>query len=542
MAQETERKSSETKDKDADARASRASEEFKMVSPMQGRGMPASANNPLRASDEVENEIGVAGPVAREYHIGVIDFLTKYSLNKVAERTLKSFKYEKKALSVAPPSEYAERFVAFAEGICVGHEPPRELPGGGYLVQVILKQHKTAGLELGNKNAGGGVEAAWKGSMSKGAAAADEGANAGGAAESPLQRLDRELATKQSGSGRGTRGSLPGGGGGGEVAAAGGQQWLFSSAGTNHDRFAVKSGNAAALSSSRPAGRSSSIKDVGGVVCLAVKEGCECALVGIRAGDRVHRINGDLVPTTLGFGAVQARLSSATRPLYLTLERWPSRQDEQSASKQSSAAAVAAQRDAAAAAKRAEMDRLRLPLPSKTHPLAPKPPPPPAAPVPLNGPMPPTSAPAPAPPSPGLASEARPPPPPAPPNVTDTAPPPAPPNITDAAVTEIAEVGGAGTAACLGRDLEPSQEEEAQAVPPLLSPAPPLPAPLLPPVPPARSDEASLPKAAPDSTGALGAVEGGTPPESAVPEAAVPAGAGGEASAETAAQELNFDT
>jgi hypothetical protein len=194
-----------------------------------------------------EDAGGEEGPVAREYRIGVIDFLTQYSLSKVAERTLKSFTHEKSALSVAPPGKYAERFVAFAEGICVGHEPPRELPGGGYLVQVILKQHKTAGLELGNKTGGGG-----------------------------------------------------GGGGGG---VCGGESV-----------------------------HSSSIKDVGGVVCLAVKEGCECAVVGIRAGDRVHRINGDLVPTTLGFGAVQARVSSATRPLYLTLERWPSRQDEQSAS------------------------------------------------------------------------------------------------------------------------------------------------------------------------------------------------------------------
>jgi len=173
-------------------------------------------------------------PVAREYRIGVIDFLTRYSLAKVAERAYKSLSHEKSGLSVAPPDVYCERFIAFAEGIIVGSAPPAELPGGGYLVQVILKQQGAAsGLELGDKAGGGGGGGGW------------------------------------------------GGGSGG----------------------------------------------VGGVVCVSVKAGCECALVGLRPGDRVHRVNGELVEPTEGHRRVSERLRTAGRPLYLTVERWPSQQD-----------------------------------------------------------------------------------------------------------------------------------------------------------------------------------------------------------------------
>ena len=70
----------------------------------------------IKASDEYTS-----------YRLGVIDFLTRYSFHKMAERNFKSLKYEMKGLSVAPPDVYASRFIAYIEGICIGDKPPLEV-------------------------------------------------------------------------------------------------------------------------------------------------------------------------------------------------------------------------------------------------------------------------------------------------------------------------------------------------------------------------------------------------------------------------------
>ena len=380
------RKSSETKDADG-----RRSVEFNVVSPL--RGVPVRKSDERKVADD-EDEAENAGPVAKEYRLGVIDFLTTYSLAKIGERTFKSFKYEKKALSVAPPDVYCERFIAFVEGISVGSAPPAELPGGGYLVQVVLKQAGVAGIDLANNSAAGsGAEAAWNGSgMGIVKAAQEEEAEKA----SPLEALYAKLK-------KGSISSMTAAGGSGGSGGSGDAPGLrmFSSAGTNDPRHGVKSGNVKAMSSSLP--KSGGCKDTAGVVCMSIREGCEGSVAGIRAGDRIHRINGDLVPASLSAAMVTERMKRASRPLYLTLERWPSKADKQRKQRLTTAAAASlkARDDAAAAkaARQAELDGLRAPLPEKLV-LPPLSLPPPPAPTLLPPPPVDTAAELPAPPLP----------------------------------------------------------------------------------------------------------------------------------------------
>jgi hypothetical protein len=242
---------------------------------------------------------GVGGEEAVEYRLGVIDFLTKYGINKMAERSLKSFKYEKKGLSVAPPDEYAARLVAFVEGICIGDGPCAELgPGGGYLVQLVFKPNngvgnaaaaaaQTVGLELGNKSSGGlKMEAAWKKSSSS-------------------------LSSSSSGSGSGAGGRSRNSEESGSAAASA----MAAGATDNEDH-----NNNGSFEGDRGAGGGN---QGAGVVVLRVKEGSPAALAGARAGDRIHRINGELVPLNLSHRNVTDRIRKASRPLYLSLERHP---------------------------------------------------------------------------------------------------------------------------------------------------------------------------------------------------------------------------
>ena len=57
-----------------------------------------------------------------------------------------------------------------------------------------------------------------------------------------------------------------------------------------------------------------------GVMVLTLKPDCEAATVGVRPGDRIHRINGELVPLDVGHRLVAERLRRASRPMVLTLE------------------------------------------------------------------------------------------------------------------------------------------------------------------------------------------------------------------------------
>ena len=65
-----------------------------------------------------------------------------------------------------------------------------------------------------------------------------------------------------------------------------------------------------------------------GVMVLTLKSGSEAADVGIRPGDRVHRINGELLPLELGHKQVADRLRRASRPSIVTLERFPTTNDK----------------------------------------------------------------------------------------------------------------------------------------------------------------------------------------------------------------------
>jgi hypothetical protein len=222
-----------------------------------------------------------------EYRLGVIDFLTRYGVSKVAERSFKSFTHEKKGLSVAPPNEYASRLVAFVEGIALGDAPPKE-GSGGYWLQVTLKQ-PTSGIELGNKTeTGAKLEAQWKRASASNAAAVNPRANAVAARQAAGQ-----LTQSMPASGFGSGGS---GGSGGSVGGDGGD------------------GGGGATQA--------------GVCVQSVKEGSEAWLAGVRAGDRVHRVNGELVPPKDTHRATLDRLKRASRPLYLTLERFPTKAEE----------------------------------------------------------------------------------------------------------------------------------------------------------------------------------------------------------------------
>jgi hypothetical protein len=186
-----------------------------------------------------------------EYRLGVIDFLTKYGVSKMAERNFKSFKYERKALSVAPPDEYAARLLAFMEGICVGDAPPSE-GNGGYFIEVTLKENNAVtALELANST-------------------------------------DSVVSSRAE------------------------EQWLRAS---KHGSMVTADSR---LAETKPAAVS-----LKGSIISAVQEGSEPWRCDIRVGDRVHRINGELIPLSLNCKQVSEKMKRASRPVYLTLERLP---------------------------------------------------------------------------------------------------------------------------------------------------------------------------------------------------------------------------
>ena len=63
------------------------------------------------------------GEVGPTYFLGVIDVLIKYNSKKQAETILKSFKAPRATISSVPPSEYADRFLAFVEDEVIGSDP-----------------------------------------------------------------------------------------------------------------------------------------------------------------------------------------------------------------------------------------------------------------------------------------------------------------------------------------------------------------------------------------------------------------------------------
>lgn len=251
-------------------------ESFAMTSPMRGlrvSSLASGGGSGTASSDSSSSGAASYDDGIDEYRLGVIDFLTRYGVTKVAERNFKSFKYEKKGLSVAPPNEYAARLVAFVEGIALGDSPPKE-SNGGYWVQVTLTQ-AVSGIELGSKT---------------------------------------------------------------ETGAKLESQWKRASATATTTGVSPKLVTAGQLSQSMPASRSSdtaedsSSSDFGGAMtgaCVqSVAENSEAWLAGVRGGDRVHRVNGELVPLKESRRATMERLRRASRPLHLTLERFPTKAEE----------------------------------------------------------------------------------------------------------------------------------------------------------------------------------------------------------------------
>ena len=245
---------------------------FAMTSPMRGVRSSSSA---APMDDGID-----------EYRLGVIDFLTRYGVTKVAERNFKSFKYEKKGLSVAPPNEYAARLVAFVEGIALGDSPPKE-SSGGYWVQVTLTQ-AVSGIELGNKTeTGAKLESQWK--------------RASATTLSTPTSSPKLVAVSQLSQ------SMP----------------VSRSSGTPDESKGSGSAAVARESGSELTGGATA-----GVCVQSVQENSEAWLAGVRGGDRVHRINGELVPLKESRRATMDRLKRASRPVHLTLERFPTKAEE----------------------------------------------------------------------------------------------------------------------------------------------------------------------------------------------------------------------
>lgn len=51
------------------------------------------------------------------YFLGIVDFLQRYNLRKLAETNFKSLRYKRLELSAVPPEAYARRFHAFMTAI-----------------------------------------------------------------------------------------------------------------------------------------------------------------------------------------------------------------------------------------------------------------------------------------------------------------------------------------------------------------------------------------------------------------------------------------
>ncbi|EJS42364.1 mss4p [Saccharomyces arboricola H-6] len=64
----------------------------------------------IRASDQFNNDVDLI------YYVGIIDFLTNYSVLKKLETFWRSLRHDTKLVSAIPPRDYANRFYEFIEG------------------------------------------------------------------------------------------------------------------------------------------------------------------------------------------------------------------------------------------------------------------------------------------------------------------------------------------------------------------------------------------------------------------------------------------